>query len=52
MHTVIDVRNPNLYQGLAPSDIWRSYRRALQQIFDKADSGRNLDQEKGFTSKG
>lgn len=41
MHTVWDVRNLNLYKDLAPSEIWRAYRRALSQALDNSDKTRS-----------
>jgi hypothetical protein len=40
MHTVCDVRNLNLYKSLAPAEIWRAYRRALDQALDNGDKTR------------
>jgi hypothetical protein len=40
MHTVCDVRNLNLYQGMKPDEIWASYKRALHLRLDRADGAR------------
>jgi hypothetical protein len=41
MHTVIDVRNLNLYQGQKGSDIWTSYKKALNEVLDRTDRSRS-----------
>lgn len=43
MHTVIDVRNLNLYQGQKGTDIWSSYKKALNTVLDQGDRARALD---------
>ncbi|MNV92460.1 hypothetical protein D3C71_1870620 [compost metagenome] len=47
MHTVCDVRNLNLYKDLAPAEIWRSYRRALNQALDNGDKTRAFNPDFG-----
>jgi len=47
MHTVCDVRNLNLYSGLKPADIWRSYKRALNEALDAGDRQRPLNPDFG-----
>ncbi len=40
MHTVCDVRNINLYQGLKPEEIWTTFKRNLNAALDKGDRTR------------
>ncbi|MBY3151271.1 hypothetical protein HFO56_02580 [Rhizobium laguerreae] len=47
MHTVCDVRNLNLYKDLAPAEIWRTYRRALNQALDSGDKTRAYNPDFG-----
>ena len=51
MHTVVDVRNLNLYQGQKPSEIWSSYKRALNAALDQGDRSRALNPDYGRQSE-
>lgn len=47
MYTVVDVRNLNLYKDLKGSDIWSSYKRALNAALDNGDRSRALNPDFG-----
>lgn len=42
MHTVLDVRNTDLYSSMSPGQIWGTYTRALEKLLDRGDRAPNL----------